>query len=293
MRSWAQANHDHQGFVSPKHVLREDNKDLCWIPLELEADVEYLMVEAAYQIWQATGDLEALKSRLPHLEAGLKYRLTDPTRWDAERGALKRPFTIDTWDFTYGVPDTNRRIDPGMAMAIMHGDNSGLYQACRQMAKMSRAAGAKSKARTWDERAEALRQRINDLCFNGRFYTHQILLQPVNTGVREEDILSLSNAYDINRGLPDRTGGRDPGRVSKEARSSKPNPFRGVVRHRSALSFIWPLQGRPVHQRRHCRVRGPGSWPRRPCATDERPMARTSSIAWRTRWPGRPDPIPL
>ena len=32
--------------------------------LEMEADVEYLMVEAAHCIWKATGDLEAM--RAPH-----------------------------------------------------------------------------------------------------------------------------------------------------------------------------------------------------------------------------------
>jgi hypothetical protein len=67
---------------------------------------------------------------------------------------------------------------------------------------MLRAAGNNERAEFWQQRGESLRERVNKLCFNGTFYTHQILLQPVDTGVREEDILSLSNAYDINRGLP-------------------------------------------------------------------------------------------
>lgn len=196
------AGHDHQTFVSEKHVLVEPEKDLCWIRLEMEADVEYLMVEAAYHIWQATGDIEALRARLPALERGLRYDFTHPTRWDNEHGALKRTFSIDTWDFTYGVSDKNRRIEPGLPMGIMHGDNSGLYQACEQLAAMLRAAGEAAKAGYWEQEAAELRERINKLCFNGRYYTHQILLQPVETGVKEEDILSLSNTYDINRGLP-------------------------------------------------------------------------------------------
>lgn len=196
------ANHDHQGFVKPKHFLREDDKDLCWIRLEMEADVEYLMVEAAHRIWQATGDDAAMKGRLSSLERALEYDFTDPTRWDAEHGALKRTFSIDTWDFTYGISDRNRRIEPGLPMGIMHGDNSGLYRACLQLSEMLRAAGEKEKGDRWQKRGEELRERVNKLCFNGTFYTHQILLQPVDTGVREEEILSLSNAYDINRGLP-------------------------------------------------------------------------------------------
>ena len=196
------AAHDHQDFVQPKHFLREDDKDLCWIRLEMEADIEYLMVEAAYRIWKATGDDVAMKRRLPSLERALEYDFTDPARWDAKHGALKRTFSIDTWDFTYGVSDHNRRIEPGMPMGIMHGDNSGLYQACLQLADMLRAAGNDERADLWQQRGGALRERVNKLCFNGRFYTHQILLQPVDTGVREEEILSLSNTYDINRGLP-------------------------------------------------------------------------------------------
>ncbi|HUW60615.1 MAG TPA: hypothetical protein VMZ06_06380 [Candidatus Bathyarchaeia archaeon] len=196
------ASHDHQTFVSPKFVRIEPENDLAFIRLEMEADIEYLMVEAAYTIWQATGDADALKKRLPRLERALEYDFSDPTRWDSKHGALKRTFSIDTWDFTYGISDHNRRIDPGLPMGIMHGDNSGLYQACRQLATLLRAAGETEKAPAWDSRAEQLRQRINDLCFNGKYYTHQILLQPVDTGVDEKDILSLSNPYDISRGLP-------------------------------------------------------------------------------------------
>jgi hypothetical protein len=197
-----EAAHDHQAFVAPKFVRIEKEDDLAFIRLEMEADVEYLMAEAAYNIWQATGDVAAMKGRLPALEKALNYDFTDPTRWDAKRGALKRTFSIDTWDFTYGVPDTNRRIEPNMPMGIMHGDNSGLYQACRQLAAMYRTVGDSGKAEHWDKRAADLRERVNRLCFNGRYYAHQVLLQPVNTGVKEEDILSLSNPYDINRGLP-------------------------------------------------------------------------------------------
>jgi hypothetical protein len=193
---------EHPKFVTEKFRRIDAADNIAWVRLELEADVEYLMVEGAYNIWQATGDLDATKHRLPALDRGLRYCFTHPTRWDARRGALKRTFTIDTWDFTYGQSTYNRRIDPGMPMGIMHGDNSGLYQACRQLAAMYRAAGEADLAQEWEQKGADLRDCVNRLCFNGRFYTHQILLQPVDTGVSEEDILSLSNTYDINRGLP-------------------------------------------------------------------------------------------
>ena len=78
------AHYGHQWYVDKKHFLREDDKDLCWIRLEMGADIEYLMVEAAHRIWQATGDFEAMKRRLPSLERGLEYDFTHPTRWNAE-----------------------------------------------------------------------------------------------------------------------------------------------------------------------------------------------------------------
>jgi hypothetical protein len=196
------SDHDHLPMVAGKHKRIEPDENLAWIRLELEADIEYLMVEAAYTAWQAAGDDAAMRRRLPALAKGLRYMMTDPTRWDAQRGLVKRTFTIDTWDFTYGVPDTNRRIESDMPMGIMHGDNSGLYQACRQLATMYRAEEQHGEARQWEKTAADLRERTNRTCYNGRYYTHQILLQPVDTGVKEEDILSLSNTYDINRELP-------------------------------------------------------------------------------------------
>lgn len=192
----------HLTFVDAKHRKVEAGDQIGWVRLEMEADVEYLMVEAAHRMWQATGDRAALLRRLPALARGINYCFTDPTRWDTQRGAMKRTFSIDTWDFTYGWSDQNRRIDPAMPMGIMHGDNSGLYQACRQLAELYGAVGDQNAAQKWTERAQGLRESVNRLCWNGSFYTHQALLQPVATGVREEEILSLSNAYDINRGLP-------------------------------------------------------------------------------------------
>jgi len=196
------ANFSHIRFVDEKFTHIEPKDDLSFIRLEVEADVEYLIVEGAYNIWQAAGNADAMKKRLPALLKGIDYYYNTPTRWDSEHKAIKRPFTIDTWDFTFGYWDRNRRIEPDTPMGIMHGDNSGLYQALRQLANMYEAAGRYSQARKLNEKAEKFRQHINRLCFNGTFYTHQILLQPVETGRNEEDILSLSNTYDINRGLP-------------------------------------------------------------------------------------------
>lgn len=188
--------------MTPEFVYISPEDDLAFIRLEIEADIEYLMVEAAHTIWRATGDDGWVRRALPHLEAGMRYCLEDPTRWDTEHGLMKRPLTPDTWDFVFGYPDSVRSIQPGMPMAIMHGDNSGLYQACNQLGEMYDALGDHARAAHWRDRGRQIRARANSLLWAGRNYIHQFYLQPVETGVDEAEVLSLSNTYDINRGMP-------------------------------------------------------------------------------------------
>jgi hypothetical protein len=67
--------------------------------LPVEADLEYLMVEGAYYIWQATGDNDYTGKWLEKLEKGLQYIMTDPLRWSKKYQLAKRGYTLDTWDF--------------------------------------------------------------------------------------------------------------------------------------------------------------------------------------------------
>ncbi|GMU24642.1 MAG: hypothetical protein AMXMBFR13_47160 [Phycisphaerae bacterium] len=195
----------HATKVRPEFVHRNTADGYNYVRLELEADIEYLMVEGAYQAWQASGDDDWLRKYLPALEKGMRWAMSDPMRWDERHQLVKRPFTIDTWDFTYGVSDQNRRVEPSTPMAIMHGDNSGMYAACRQLARLNTALGQDDRATEWTRQAEHFRETTHRVCWNGRFYTHQVHLPPSQgvPGVDETKILSLSNAYNINRGLPD------------------------------------------------------------------------------------------
>lgn len=180
----------------------EDNLSL--VRLELEADIEYLVVEGAVYLYRTTGDDEWLKKVLPKLERGIDYMTSDEKRFDKERGLIKRPFTIDTWDFTY-LPDAseNRRIDPDSPMSVMHGDNSGVYQAMHQLAWLNRRLGNEEKAREWEARAEILKKNIFKHLWNGNFFIHQLHLNHNGLDELEGERLSLSNTYDINRGLTD------------------------------------------------------------------------------------------
>lgn len=179
--------------------------------MTVEADVEYLFVQAVYTAWQATGDDSWLRENLPAMRKALRYTMSDPQRWDAERGLVKRPYTIDTWDFEYGPSTTSPQdgqpaprhwIDNQTRWSIFHGDNTGLAYALTLLADAEERVGdGTTAARAWRADAKAIMQRLNAMSWNGHFFTHQVPLQPFSIpGVDTAAQLSLSNALALNRG---------------------------------------------------------------------------------------------
>lgn len=192
----------HWSKVNPdcRILYPEDNQSL--VRLELEADIEYLMVEGCLQVWRVTGDDEWLKRALPRLEKGIDYQTSDVKRWDATHGLCKRPYTIDTWDFTNDPNSSdNRTVDLGEPMAIMHGDNSGVYQAMMQLAWINERFGDSAKAGSWRVRAATLRANMMKHLWNGRFFRHQLPLNCPPRDGNEDRRLSMSDAYALNRGV--------------------------------------------------------------------------------------------
>ena len=176
-----------------------DNQSL--VRLELEADVEYLVVEGAWQYYRMTGDDVWLASVLPALEKGIDYITSSPKRWDKAHGLCIRPYTIDTWDFTFDPESQKNRRVRG-PMCAMHGDNTGVYQAMNQLAWLNDRLGDGAKAAAWRKRAEALRANIMKHLWNGRFFVHQLPVDgnPPLDG-NEANRLSLSDSYALNRGI--------------------------------------------------------------------------------------------
>lgn len=176
-----------------------------WVRVPVEADVEYRFVKAAYLAWQATGDHDWMEGTLPSLDRALTYTLSHEWRWDEEHELVKRPYTIDTWDFDYTagrVDQLNFQVTDETFWGLFHGDNSGVFEAAQFLHALHRAAGDPERAAYWKETAQGLRRRANDLLFNGRFYTHFHKLTPVSIDdVNEDEQLSLSNPMAINRGL--------------------------------------------------------------------------------------------
>ena len=192
----------HWTFVPPdcSILYPEDNQSL--VRLELEADVEYLMVEGCLQAWRVTGDDAWLRRALPRLEKGIDYMTSDPKRWDKAHGLCMRPYTIDTWDFTNDLGSgSNRSVVLAEPMAIMHGDNSGVFQAMNQLAWINERFGNAAKAASWRARAAALKANMFRHLWNGRFFRHQLPLNCEPLDEHEKDRLSLSMAYALNRGI--------------------------------------------------------------------------------------------
>lgn len=188
-------------------VIGEERENWAkYVRVPVEADVEFYLPLAVHAAWQATGDDEWMARVLPHCERALHYMMSHPWRWSEEYHLVKRAYTIDTWDFDYvegRTPWLNFQIDDKTHFGIFHGDNSGLYDACNKVARLFHHLGDHTKEAYWRAIAEGVQERTNALCWNGRFYTHRLPLDDFRIpGVDELAQLSLSNPYDITRGLP-------------------------------------------------------------------------------------------
>ena len=182
--------------------------------MDVEADVEYLYALGVYQAWQASGDDAWLRQSLPAAERGIAYSTSDPQRWEPTLRMIKRPLTVDTWDYEYGGPDYTQdgkaigrhRIDDRTIWGIMHGDNSGMAQSMNVLANAFAYLGDAGKAASYRARAADLTAQLNALCWNGSFYRHRLPLTAFRVpGVDEDKQLSLSNAFALNRGVLDTT----------------------------------------------------------------------------------------
>ncbi len=188
-----------------KYVLR----------FEIEADIEYLVVDAVHMAWQTTGDTEWMISKIPNLEKALTWIMTNPERWSSTYGLPIRGSSVDTYDFTYGHNTANRRVvwwedgmDWGTPMAIFHGDCTGFYQACYQLAEMYRVSGDNQRGEYWETVAEQVKANLVKATWNGNYFAHMVQVHPTLDQLPkdwQEDLsgdwtrLSYSNTCALNR----------------------------------------------------------------------------------------------
>ena len=196
-------------------ILKDGNfilpsRDMLWEMKRqpVEADVEFLFLEAIYFAWKASGDDAWMAAKLDNAINAVHYCTHDPYRWSTRYKLIKRGYTIDTWDFVPKedqINGQNQVVDlTHTRYGIMFGDNTGLIAGCRYLAEMLEHVGRKSEAAEQQRLADELQQRLDALAWNGRFYRHHVPEDPTivrDLGVDEATQVSLSNSYSLNRGI--------------------------------------------------------------------------------------------
>jgi hypothetical protein len=191
------------------YTQRRDGLLLVRQPVENHC--EYNFVDSLYLAWKADGDDAFMHRNLDAAKRALDYSMNDRARWSSKFGLLKRGYTIDSWDFqikdSYAVPfpmGTDIKIDADRTkFGIFFGDNTGYAMTCDQLAEMLHAAGRENEAKVYSDRARAIRDRLDALAWNGKFYQHRIEEDPTvkrDLGVDESAQIAMSNAYCLNRG---------------------------------------------------------------------------------------------
>ena len=205
----------------------------------VESHVEQFFIEGLYYTWQATADTEWMKGKLDTAMRAVRYLTKSPYRWSDKYNLMHRGFTIDTWDY---VSDDQQRFGGSVFMVylgksefgVFHGDNTNLIAQCRNLAEMLKVAGRAQDAPEFEKLAEDVEKRLNDLAWNGNFYTHWIAENPnyrPDVGVDMSSQVSLSNAYALNRGIShDKCVSviKTYQRIRSEMPSSSPGEFYGI-----------------------------------------------------------------
>ena len=191
--------------TNPEKLPCERENWTKYVRVPAEADVEYRFIKAAFLAWQACGDDEWIQGLLPSMESAINYSFNHPHRIDKGTGLIKRPYTIDTWDFAYtaGRHDWLQfQIDAHTYWGIFHGDNSGYYEAARILENLFGYFDKPDKAGHYSVLAEKTRDALIENCWNGNFFTHFVKLSDCSIpGVDEGSQLSMSNPMAINRGV--------------------------------------------------------------------------------------------
>jgi hypothetical protein len=173
---------------------------------------EYLYVNTIYQCWQADANNEWMENNLLSASKALDYTMNDPARWSKRFGLLKRVYTIDSWDFAVEdeyMPDlgitNSMMIDPVKSkFGIFFGDNTGYISACYELAEMMEHAGKAPEATIYRSRGDQIKERLDKLSWNGKYFTHFIEEDSTvkrHLGVDEKSQIAQGNAYSLNRDI--------------------------------------------------------------------------------------------
>ena len=204
--SWSD-RFDYGNFVT---VPENEHSSCIYVRVPVENIAEFTYLESVYDVWKITGDFNWMQSKLDSMLKAVRYATTDPYRWSEEYQLLKRGYTIDIWDFQ-SIEDAERAGGDIMRVYldktkfnIMYGDNVRLAQSCLYLSEMLQAAGRADEAKRIEKLGRGLKRRIDELSWNGRFYTHQVPIDPVLRDFGDTDTseqVTLSNAWALNHGV--------------------------------------------------------------------------------------------
>ena len=226
---------DNDKFIN----LRKDERHV-FQRVPCENDVEFWFVMGLYNTWKANGKDRWMKKWLPAAEKALQYDMESEYVWSEKYQLLKRPLTIDTWDFMPAMDadlvggDVMESIPGKSRYGVMHGDNTGFAVACRMLAEMYKYNGNLNKAKHWRSVADTILTRLDKLSWNGEYYTHFIDEKENverDMGVDMSKQVSLSNTYALNRGISHEKAEKiieTYQEIKKEKPESSPGEFYGI-----------------------------------------------------------------
>ncbi len=198
---------DYGNFVK---IPEDPTSSAIYVRVPVENMAEFTYMESVYRTWKITGDDDWMKSRLDSMLKAMNYTLTDPYRWSDKFNLTKRGYTIDIWDFQSNYDtrisgDTMRVYLDKSHFGISYADNIRFAQSCMFLSEMLKYAGRKEEAEKVKNTALEIKERIDDLSWNGEFYRHWVPEEPgIDRGfgdVNESKQVTLSNTWILNRGL--------------------------------------------------------------------------------------------
>jgi hypothetical protein len=159
-----------------------------------EADQETSAVDAAYQVFQITGDLKWLRKTIKgealvnRLDRSLEYLLR--ARFDSRHGLLSNAFTADWGDVSPAYIDQRAiYLDDKTPLVAALYTNVLFYRGARQLQEIHRALGQRTRAGYWQKKAEMIRDNINKYMWqeDRGFYRVHIDLKPSQPGDWQDD----------------------------------------------------------------------------------------------------------
>ncbi len=159
-----------------------------------EADQETSAVDAAYQIFQITGDLKWLRKRIKgdqivdRLDRSLEYLLK--ARFDSSHGLLSNAFTAD-WGDVSPLYDDQRAIylDDKTPLVVGLYTNVLFNRAAGQLQEIYRSLGQTRRTAYWQKQAAMIKKNINQYLWqeDKGFYRAHLLLTPSLAKGPEDD----------------------------------------------------------------------------------------------------------